>query len=322
MDTKFLDTIHKLIAEGELDIAVERLNETLTSAPPILRREATLLKARVAAANRKARMGHLTLEQHATQMSQLTSAALELLDEIPKLVDRARLPVDQPPSRDPSPTAETLEKIIGDNRLVSIAWLHRALAAASSVCLVQTPRGSGTAFVVQPGRILTNHHVLPSREVAGKSQFVFNFEEDANGRLHEPTFYNCDSSSYRGDAFLDYAAVDLLPATETSPSVETLTPLRASTANLPNPGDYVCIIQHPSGGPKKIAVSENQVVHVYEHRLQYVTDTKPGSSGSPVFDDDWNVVALHHAGGQMVRDASGTRHFVNEGVLLKHIADH
>ena len=30
--------------------------------------------------------------------------------------------------------------------------------------------------------------------------------------------------------------------------------------------------------------------------MHYETDTAPGSSGSPVFNDQWEVVALHHSG--------------------------
>jgi V8-like Glu-specific endopeptidase len=30
--------------------------------------------------------------------------------------------------------------------------------------------------------------------------------------------------------------------------------------------------------------------------LRYTTNTQPGSSGSPVFDFEWNLVALHHLG--------------------------
>ena len=31
-------------------------------------------------------------------------------------------------------------------------------------------------------------------------------------------------------------------------------------------------------------------------RVRYTTRTEPGSSGSPCFDIDWNLVALHHSG--------------------------
>jgi V8-like Glu-specific endopeptidase len=79
------------------------------------------------------------------------------------------------------------------------------------------------------------------------------------------------------------------------------------------------IIQHPQGGPKQIALTANQVVNVYEHRLQYTTDTLPGSSGSPVFNDDWQVIAIHHAGGNLISNSRGDRRFVNQGILLSYI---
>ena len=57
-----------------------------------------------------------------------------------------------------------------------------------------------------------------------------------------------------------------------------------------------CIIQHPSGERKQLALRENQVVDVLDNFLHYRTDTSPGSSGSPVFNDQWEIVALHHSG--------------------------
>ena len=81
------------------------------------------------------------------------------------------------------------------------------------------------------------------------------------------------------------------------------------------------IIQHPQGGPKQIAVTANQVVNIFDHRLQYTTDTLPGSSGSPVFNDDWKVVAIHRAGGNLLTNKRGDRRFANEGILLSYIFD-
>jgi len=92
--------------------------------------------------------------------------------------------------------------------------------------------------------------------------------------------------------------------------------------------DYVNIIQHPGGLPKQIALYHNVVVFVGGDRVQYLTDTLPGSSGSPVFDSQWRVVALHHSGGYLTEPGSRDRKrvfFRNEGIhvqaILKGLAE-
>ena len=69
-------------------------------------------------------------------------------------------------------------------------------------------------------------------------------------------------------------------------------------------GEKVNVIQHPNGEPKQLAIRENRVVDELDLFLHYQTDTAPGSSGSPVFNDQWEVVALHHSG-VPVRDPQG-----------------
>ena len=71
-------------------------------------------------------------------------------------------------------------------------------------------------------------------------------------------------------------------------------PLRERTVKKQ---EAINIIQHPGGGPKQIALYHNVVVYSDERVVQYLTDTLPGSSGSPCFNDAWEVVALHHSGG-------------------------
>ena len=61
-------------------------------------------------------------------------------------------------------------------------------------------------------------------------------------------------------------------------------------------GERVSIIQHPQGNTKQIAIRENEVIDIFSDFIHYSTDTQPGSSGSPVFNDQWQVVGLHHAG--------------------------
>jgi V8-like Glu-specific endopeptidase len=80
--------------------------------------------------------------------------------------------------------------------------------------------------------------------------------------------------------------------------------------------DKVNIIQHPAGGPKQIAMNDNEVKYVDETVVQYITDTLPGSSGSPVFNDDWQVIALHHSGGNIPEPSTNSIHFRNEGIRI------
>ncbi len=88
---------------------------------------------------------------------------------------------------------------------------------------------------------------------------------------------------------------------------------------MPAKGDHVTIIQHPEGGPKQIALNENRVTNIYNYHVQYTTDTMPGSSGSPVFNDKWQVVAIHHKGGNLVTNDADEKRFTNQAVLMKDI---
>jgi Trypsin-like peptidase domain len=64
------------------------------------------------------------------------------------------------------------------------------------------------------------------------------------------------------------------------------------------PGTPLFIVQHPKGAPLKLALDTNAVIGLNGNgtRVRYRTNTDKGSSGSPVFDQNWNLVALHHSG--------------------------
>ena len=55
------------------------------------------------------------------------------------------------------------------------------------------------------------------------------------------------------------------------------------------------IIQHPRGRKKEVVVQQNTTTDVHANVIHYYSDTDYGSSGSPVFNNTWDLMALHHA---------------------------
>lgn len=76
------------------------------------------------------------------------------------------------------------------------------------------------------------------------------------------------------------------------------------------------IVQHPESEPLKPALDTQPItqVNVNRTRVRYSTNTEPGSSGSPCFDMDWNVVALHHCGDPAATPAGLARW--NQGIPI------
>jgi endonuclease G, mitochondrial len=69
-------------------------------------------------------------------------------------------------------------------------------------------------------------------------------------------------------------------------------------------GEPVFVVQHPNNQPKKVVFQNNRLIERGDVYLAYEADTDAGSSGSPVFNRQWEVVALHHAT-QIARDSQG-----------------
>ena len=88
---------------------------------------------------------------------------------------------------------------------------------------------------------------------------------------------------------------------------------------IPKIRDRVNIIQHAGGEPKKISIQNNFLEYVDDIFIQYVTSTLPGSSGSPVFNDAWRAVGIHHAGGMITEPATNRKYFRNEGIRLSAV---
>jgi len=198
-----------------------------------------------------------------------------------------------------------LERIIAGNDLDSINYLSKGLAVARSVCRIQlrdsqgNVQGFGTGFLIGPGVLMTNNHVFETPNAARNSLADFDYEVTANGRDKTPVFFGFDPNAlFFTNQALDFTIIAI--KSRSLDNARNLTdygwlPLSA-TPGKADPGDYLTIIQHPAGERKQICVRENKLLKYDGNAAWYTTDTLGGSSGSPVFNRFWQVVALHHSG--------------------------
>ncbi len=204
-----------------------------------------------------------------------------------------------------TPSKLEFERILGSNDLVDLNYLERGLQVARAVCRIILigpgggDRGYATGFMVSPRLLLTNHHVFPSLVEADGAIAEFNYELDILGHPKPTTRFNVAPATYYwANEELDFAlvAIDPLPQLGTS-SLADFGWLRLNPQiGKINETEFVSIIQHPGGSPKECSIRENQLIKITDTTLVYWSDTACGSSGSPVFNDSWQVVGLHHSG--------------------------
>ncbi|MEU3985311.1 endonuclease [Streptomyces sp. NPDC026672] len=193
-----------------------------------------------------------------------------------------------------------LERIIGRNNLTPVAFLEEGFQVSRSVgrvTITGPDGGHGTGFMVSPSLLLTNNHVLRNAEVANRSRVAFAFQDGVDGGPLAPAVFALEPQRFFvTDRALDYSLVAVAPRGAQAEALSSFGRLVLSEAQgKAIIGEFVNIIQHPRGEPKQIALRDNQIVDVLERFLHYESDTREGSSGSPVFNDQWEVVALHHS---------------------------
>lgn len=213
--------------------------------------------------------------------------------------------------------------------------------------------GWGTGFLVAPNILMTNNHVIPTEAFAKKVEVQFNYQLSEEGMPQTVDTYQFSIHSlFYTNSALDFTLIyvrpkyrftlrrntdltdlDLSPITG-SPLIPTQPPIvvppylwRSAGSQwgylqLPLHTAYsvdqrINIVQHPRGRRKEVALHDNKITDIYANHLRYTTDTEPGSSGSPVFNNTWDLLAIHHAGGEQQNGVW----INNQGVRMDKIVD-
>ncbi len=259
---------------------------------------------------------------------------------------RARAKAEQDPGRDralgDTPLAgDELAKQTHDD-LVEHRWIARCADAASAVGYVRMPRyfgpagdghANGTMFAIGGDLVMTAYHVVHARDRSkgealppetdrdrqvADCQWAFDYHDVTRDAVSQPIATLARGATLLWhDETLDVAVLRLSQAPPAS-----VKPVRFHDAELPSVtgsvGFAANIIQHPNGEQKKVGLRNNAVWKIEPTKLMYFTDTRGGSSGAPVFLDNWTVIAVH-TGWDSITSARSpiymgrTQAFINRG---------
>ena len=195
------------------------------------------------------------------------------------------------------------EAVIGRSNFLDDVYFDRGDRASQSVGRIVGPGGlSATGFMISPSLLITNHHVLPDEQQASECAIQFDYCYQLDGTEAQEVEFEFQPERFfqaMGQP-LDFAVV-AVSATDTSGhrklsefGYNRLIPVSGKVREA----EFVTIVQHPDGRRRQVALRENRVIAAPSElpEIWYVADTAYGSSGAPVFNDSFQVAALHTSG--------------------------
>jgi Trypsin-like peptidase domain/Tetratricopeptide Repeats-Sensor len=227
------------------------------------------------------------------------------------------------------------EAILGEHRYRNLRWYRGGLERAAFVAKIVdlNGQGVGTGFLLSredlapelhgAWALLTNAHVV-SEDDAELQRTPPSYPPDrvrvqfelSEGETEEYEVTRILASSARDE--LDFSLLQLDREVE----VDGAFPV---SKRLPrNDGKQrVYVIGHPRGGGLSFSLDDNLLLDHESPRVHYRAPTEGGSSGSPVFNEEWRLIALHHAGGMRMRRLNGGEgeYPANQGISIQAVIE-
>lgn len=235
-------------------------------------------------------------------------------------------------------TARTLEsdkqfeKVLGIDRYKTFQWYRTGLERAAGVAQIMNRSGNGigSGFIVQGTDI---HQSFGEEWIVVTNAHVIS--DDPLEQSSSPASLPADEAQIRFEAIDPeqlYAVKEILFSSPRSELDCTIVSLQspaefvkpypiAKRLPLVGKNQRVYVIGHPRGGGLSYSIDDNLLLDHETPRVHYRAPTEGGSSGSPVFNQQWDLIALHHAGGMAMKKLNNQPGYypANEGLSFQSI---
>lgn len=198
------------------------------------------------------------------------------------------------------------------NRLIKQGQENfKALIARNAVGRIESPQstGIGTGVLVSKNLLLTCNHIFTKTRVQ-QAWVRFGYKSGSYG-MEDVFELDLNFVAYHNQ--LDYALIQL----KSNPSQQPITPANV----ILDSGQKIRLIHHPKGQPVVIS-GLGQIVQVGQDYIDHNVNTDEGSSGAPIFNDAWELVAIHRGNPGVSRPTKGTMEGKPISALWNQVASH
>jgi hypothetical protein len=231
--------------------------------------------------------------------------------------------------------SQHLQAQLGSEEMIPVRQLQKALGRCQSVAMIRRTSGTGfgTGFVVSAAELgfgskdelllLTNAHVV-SDDLKVHKRLAAETGQPPLWPHEARVDFTLDNVLHKVDKLLWTSDPRMLDATllRLAPrlTMREVCPLDTTPPPIEKAYPRVYVVGHPGGRELTFSLSDNKVLGFRSPKLHYRTPTEGGSSGSPVFTADWEVLALHHAGSKNLSTLDGKAEYpANEGIWIDAI---
>lgn len=239
--------------------------------------------------------------------------------------------------KDKSKAKPVLEKVFGDDSFNTYKWYMLGADRCLAVARIgkDSTKGFGTGFLLKGLALheslgeelilITNAHVVsddPAEKALRSNEAVIIFE----ALSREEEF--CISEIFWSSPSNELDATIIRFDKENHKRLEDLTknihiyPVSKHLPILdPDNSQRIYVIGHPFGGTLQLSFQDNILLDYEGPKIHYRTPTEGGSSGSPVFNQKWELIGLHHAGSKEMPclNKKPGNYEANEGIWIQAI---